>query len=190
MDDKKQKEKEKEKGTVEEFYFANRKDWKIAVAKAPNEKWLKERGLGGSRKSTYLAIERQEAVADVIFAEWSCFENNFHIVSNEILCTVKLQVLPNYPNAEHIILAGVASKPIQCDSGALPYRFPRGKKTNALEYNAPASRSSAISNALSSFGNVFGRNLGRDDVSTNYSLNTEAPKAPKKEKKKKKKSKK
>ena len=67
-------------------------------------------------------------------------------------------------------MTGVAAKPIQQDKDMSASSFPVGKKVNALEYNTPATRSAAVSNALTNFANIFGRNLNRD-VRNDYSMN-------------------
>jgi hypothetical protein len=78
------------------------------------------------------------------------------------MCTVKIQFLANYPNSEHRYMTGTGAKPIQQSSGSIASSYPDGKITNATEYNSPAARAAALSNALTTFANVFGRNLGRD----------------------------
>ena len=95
-----------------------------------------------------------------------------------------MQLLPSYPNADYRIVTGTGATPIQAKSGSLIEKFPRGKLTNSLEYCAPKARTSAISNALSTMGNVFGRNLGRA-VSAGFKFAKEEKSKKKKSKKKK-----
>ena len=170
------------KETEEQFNFPDRQAWQAALNKAPQDNWIKERNLGRS-KSHYIPIAIQQAVADIFFNEFDVFEEKYTPIINEVLCTLKISVLPSYPNAEHRIISGTGVKPIQCSSGSTPEKFPRGKITNSLEYNAPAARSGAIGNALATFGNIFGRNLGRA-VSAGYNLTDNKRKAKKKKKKK------
>jgi hypothetical protein len=141
--------------------FTDREAWQTALNAAPASALLKSRSLGGSKKSKYLPIEHQQAIQDIFFDEFDVIDEKYQVIFNEVICTVKCQGLPSYPNSEHRIFTGSGAKPIQCDSGALVYKFPRGKKTNALEYNLPAARTTAISKALETIGNKFGRNLGR-----------------------------
>ena len=168
--------------------FKNREDWQRAINAAPSAGLIKERSLGGNKKSTYLPIEYQQALQDVFFDEFDVIDEKYQVVFNEIICTVKCQGLPSYPNADHRIFTGSGAKPIQCDSGAIVEKFPRGKKTNALEYNLPAARTTALSKALETIGNIFGRNLGRA-VSADYNMSdrikdkkTETPKKKKSKK--------
>lgn len=176
------------KETVLEHNFPDRASWQAALNAAPGSSLIKTRSLGGNKKSTYLPIEYQQALQDVFFDEFDVIDEKYQVIFNEIVCTVKCQGLPSYPNAEHRIFTGSGAKPIQCDSGALVSKFPRGKKTNALEYNLPAARTTALSKALETIGNVFGRNLGRA-VEANYNM-VDRVKAKKKKKKKSKKGKK
>ena len=174
-----------EKQTKLKHNFPDRESWLAALNAAPNNSWTQQRSLGGNRKSTYLPIQYQQALQDIFFDEFDVIDEKYTVIVNEILCTVKCSGLPSYPNSEHRVFTGSGAKPIQVDSGSFPHRFPRGKKTNAVEYNAPAARSSAISNALSTIGNVFGRNLGRA-ISAGYNLGDKMKKKAKKNKKSKK----
>ena len=146
---------------IEHYQFANREQWTQALQQKPNPTWLKTRDLG-SKKSTYLPLGLQQALADKFFRECDVKDEHYSVVANEILCTVRISILPDYPNSEHRIISGTGAKPIQMDQGKLPSSFPSGKKSNALEYCAPAARAAAISNALTTFANIFGRNLSRD----------------------------
>lgn len=156
--------------TKETYNFESREKWQDALNSAPKEDWIKSRDLGGGKTSKYLPIPYQQALADKLFSEFDVFDAQYEVIVNEIICTVKIQILPSYPNSEHRIISGTGAKPIQCDKGSTPSLFPKGKKTNALEYCAPAARTVAISNALSTFGNLFGRNVGRAQVSNSYKM--------------------
>ena len=175
------KEEKQEKETKEVFNFKDKQSWKEALNKSPNDSWVKSRSLGSSKTSTYIPIPVQQALADIFFEEFDVFEETYTQVENEILCTIKASCLPSYPNAEHRIISGTGAKPIAARSGSLVHKFPNGKITNSVEYCAPNARISAIGNALATFGNIFGRNLGRA-VSTDYNLmgKKEKTKKPKK----------
>lgn len=144
------------------FQFENREKWLQALQSEPNDSWVKNRELGNGKKSTYVPLPIQQALADKFFRECDVIDEKYSVITNEILCTVKLSVLPDYPYSEHRIITGTAAKPIQQNQGSSASTFPNGKKTNALEYNAPAARAAAISNALTTFANLFGRNLSRE----------------------------
>lgn len=151
-----------------EFYrYKDFEAYKLALAKPPQEAWLKERSLGGNRKSNYQPIEVIEALADLVFREWHVVDEKYMNVLNEIVCTVKINALPDYPGADFITFTGSASKDIQTDSGALAWEFPKGKKANALQYCLPAVRSDAVGCAFELLGNIFGRNVNRE-ASNNF----------------------
>jgi hypothetical protein len=172
-------EKEKEKESENVYKFTDRQNWFEALQESPDPSWLKERSLGGAKKHKYIPLPIQEALADLFFREFDVVAIETKVVVNEILLTVKIQFLPNYPDSDHRYMVGIASKPIQQSSGSFASQFPDGKISNSLEYNAPAVRSAAISNALTSFANVFGRNLGREvknDFSFSKKKKTEEPK--------------
>ena len=168
------------KETEEYYNFTDRQKWQHGLNGTPKKNWVKSRNLGAGKKSFYIPIEVQQALADVFFNEFDVVKCEPMVIANEIVCTVTISLLPSYPNSEHRTITGSASKPIQCDSGSSPAKFPLGKKTNALEYNLPAARTAAISNALTTFGNVFGRNLGRS-VSAGYNMNEKTKKSKKDE---------
>ena len=174
---------DKEKKVTEEKHsFESKEAWKSALNQAPNDSWIKSRSLGAGKSSKYIPIPIQQALADIMFDEFDVFEEHYQQIENEILCTIKISCLPSYPNSEHRVISGTGAKPIAARSGSLVHKFPQGKITNSLEYCAPNARTSAIGNALSTFGNVFGRNLGRA-VSTGYNMSGKAKKKDKKKKK-------
>ena len=155
---------------IKVFNFKDREEWVQKLQESPNEKWIKTRSLGGSKSSTYIPLFIQEALADLFFRECDIIEETYTLVVNEVLCTIKMSILPDYQDSEHRFITGTASKPIQQDQGSVASLFPSGKKTNALEYNSPAARAAAKSNALTSFANIFGRNLGREGANNNFSF--------------------
>lgn len=156
----------------EYFRFLNVEAYKVKLNSAPQDGWIIQRDLGGGKQANYIPIEMKEALADMIFREWHVVEEKYFNLFNEIVCTVKINALPDYPGADYITFTGSASKPIQTDKGSLVTEFPKGKKANALEYCLPAVRSEAIGNALEVLGNLFGRNVGRA-ASNNFGLKIE-----------------
>jgi len=157
--------------TEEKYAFKNKAEWQEALNAAPKDIWIKARDLGGGRKSQYIPIPILQALADIFFAEFDVIDAQFKVIANEVLCTVKISFLPNYPNSEHRTMSGSGAKPIQAASGSKTHLFPEGKITNSLEYCAPAARTVAIGNALNTFGNVFGRNIGRA-ISSDYNMSS------------------
>jgi len=190
MDEKNTKSSEKEEQEQEVIYsFASKREFDEWIRKAPKAEWVKSRKLGGVKKSHYVPIGVMQALTDYAFQEINIIDENYKVIINEILCTVKIEYTPSYPFAETRVATGTATKPIQCSSGSIPLTFPKGKIINSLEYNAPAARSAALSNAVASLGNIFGRNLGRE-LAVDFSFGshrTAEKKEPKKKSKKKKK---
>jgi len=162
---------------TEKYRFADHESYQKKLMQAPPSEGIKTRKLGGGKTSTYEVIEVKEAIADVIYREWNVVDEKYMNVLNEVVCTVKILALPDYPGADHITFTGSASKAVQTDKGSKVHEFPLGKKSNALEYCLPAARSEAIGNAFSSLGNIFGRNLNRE-VTNNfgYDLSYQEPK--------------
>lgn len=159
---------------IETYKFKDLQSFKAALDKAPQPNWCKKR-TAGNYESIYMPLFRQQALADIMFREWLVIDEKYGTILNEVQCTVKIQALPDYPDAEHWFFTGSASKPIQCDANSTASKFPIGKKSNALEYNLPAVRGAAMSTAFSTIGNVFGRNLARE-TNNNYSLTKEKKK--------------
>lgn len=155
------------KETKEYYRFKNVEDYKLKLNSEPQEGWILTRDLGNGKKVSYMPIEMKESLADVIYREWNVVDEKYFNMLNEIVCTVKINALPDYPGADYETFTGSASKPIQTDSGSKADEFPKGKKTNALEYCLPAVRSEAIGCAFELKGNVFGRNVGRS-ASNNF----------------------
>lgn len=147
---------------IEYYRYKDLEQFKIVLSSNPDQKWMKSRALGGGKTAEYEPIQIKEALADRIFRSWEVSEEKYMNVLNEIVCTVKISALPDYPGADYMAFTGSASKPVQCDKGAVPHEFPKGKKANALEYCLPAVRSEAIGNALETLGNIFGRNVARN----------------------------
>lgn len=152
---------------IEYYRYKDVEEFKLVLAGAPQDAWMKERDLGAGKSVKYEPIEIKEALADRVFRVWEVSDEKYMNVLNEIVCTVKIIAVPDYPSAEHMSFTGSASKPVQCDKGAVVHEFPKGKKANALEYCLPAVRSEAIANALETLGNLFGRNTGRK-VTNNF----------------------
>jgi hypothetical protein len=148
-------------GKTEFYRYKDFEAYKIALTKPPQSDWLKNRELGGNKKSNYQPIEIIEAIADRVFREWYVMDEKYMNVLNEVVCTVKINALPDYPGADWIQFTGSASKPVQAASGSKPEEFPKGKLSNALQYCLPAVRSDAIGCAFEVLGNLFGRNVNR-----------------------------
>ena len=137
------------KETTEIYQFGSRKEWLEKLTEAPTSSLIKSRSIGSGKNSRYVPIGVQEALSDIFFRECDIIDTVIEIFNNQIIVRVKMSVLPNYPNAEHRIISGIGAKMMT-------------SAKNSLEYGAPASQAAAKSNALTNFGNIFGRNLNRE----------------------------
>lgn len=155
-----------------EFTYSGIKPYKNAIARAPQKAWLKQRELGGGKNSTYIPLPILESLADKVFESWDVVDEKFEVIVNEVAFTVKIQYIPDYPGADIRFATGSGSAPIQCRKGSEASEFPKGKITNSLQYCLPAARAFAISNAMATIGNIFGRNLNRN-IANNHSFNKE-----------------
>lgn len=164
---------------IEKYRYKDIEEFKGVLSSNPQQAWMKERKLGGGKTAKYEPIEIKQALADRIFRSWEVADEKYMNVLNEIVCTVKIIALPDYPNADHMSFTGSASKPVQCDKDSIVHQFPKGKKANALEYCLPAVRSEAIGNALETLGNLFGRNVARN-VSNDFGFDLSYKKEEKK----------
>ena len=145
-----------------EYRYANEAEYREALQHPPSKGMIKERKLGGDRVTKYIPIHTQEAIADMLFKEWNIIDESYVVIVNEVIATVKIQYLPDYPGADYMFCTGSGANVIQSKSGSKAEDFPIGKITNSLEYCLPAARSNAKSNALEELGNLFGRNVSRN----------------------------
>ena len=135
-------------GKKETYRFKDLTAFRLALDDAPPDGWVKKRSLGGERFSEYLPVSIIEALADIMFREWTVIEEKPLNTGNGIGFTIKIQALPDYPGADYIFFTG---------SGAVPFQDTK----NAVEYNFPSARTRAITTAFGELGNIFGRNIGR-----------------------------
>ena len=140
--------------------FKNDEEYRDALDSVLPTDYVRSRDIP-TGKYEYVPAPIKEALADMIFQYWNVIDEQYSLIVNELVCTVRLVYKPSYPGADELNCTGSAAIPVQMDRGSIVSKFPSGKKTNALEYNLPAVRIEAISNALGSLGNIFGRNLAR-----------------------------
>ena len=143
--------------------FKDHESWKEALQEAPNDKWIKTREIGRGKKSSYLPLGIQEALADTFFREFDIIETDVQIAENQVVSQVKISILADYPDAEHRVISGIAAKTLT-------------SAKNSLEYVARSSKNSAKSEALTDFANIFGRNLNRE-LRNNFSYGNKNNKA-------------
>ncbi|MBT3209129.1 MAG: hypothetical protein HN704_14720 [Bacteroidetes bacterium] len=144
---------------TEQFTYKNREQYLKALDHEPPKSYFKIRKLGGAKEHTYIPGAIKEAFADAMFHQWNVFDEKYTFLGADFaVCTVKITYIPSFPGSNEQQCTGSAAVPIQGSSG------------NALEYQIPAIRAEAISNALQSLGNIFGRNVGRKIVPNNFAL--------------------
>lgn len=148
------------KEEVIEHNFKNMQAYLLALNTPLPETYKKSRDIP-TGKHYYYPAPIKEATADAMFHYWNVIDEKYSLLANELLCTVTLQYMPDYPGAFEQTCTGSAAVPVQMDANANVADFPAKKKKNALEYNVPSVRSEAIGNALNGLGNCFGRNVGR-----------------------------
>jgi len=128
--------------------FKDLEEYKDYLDQAPQDSWIQIRSLGGSKQHKFIPLFILQGNADLVFREWHVVSEQPLEILNGIGFTVKIQALPDYPNAEYISFTGTAAVPFK-SSG------------NAVEFDTPNARERAIGKALSTLGNLFGRNLNR-----------------------------
>lgn len=145
---------------TELYKFKDRAQYTKALDSILPESYVQKRSIPSGEHKYYPAAIK-EAVADDIFQYWNVIDEKYMLLVNELVCTVKIVFCPSYPGSDELFCTGSAATPVQMDSGSSISSFPNNKKTNALEYNLPNVRTEAISKALETLGNIFGRNLNR-----------------------------
>jgi hypothetical protein len=145
---------------TEQYKFQNRAEYIKTLDSILPAEFEQKRDVGNSTHCYYPQAIK-EAIADNMFHYWNVIDEKYQLLSNELVCTVKIAFMPGYQEADEQFCTGSAAVPVQMDAQSKPSDFPAKKKLNALEYNLPAVRSEAMSNALGTLGNIFGRNLNR-----------------------------
>jgi predicted RecA/RadA family phage recombinase len=119
-------------------------------------------------KFDYLPITAVERLLDGLFASWSAeILREGHVV-NGFYIIVRLTA--RIPNSDKVLTAdGIGFAEFQTKSGASPTDF-----TNLMQgagvVAIPKAKTEAIKNAAKSFGNLFGRNLLRNDDQSDSEL--------------------
>lgn len=155
------------------FKFPNREEYLKTLDSVLPTSYIKTREHGNG-KTNYIPAAIKEAVADDIFYYWNVVDENYLIVDGQVICTAKILYMPNYPGAEEHYCTGSAARHL-------------GQAKNSLEYNIPGAKVEAISNALQTLGNIFGRNVDRaisktEKLPTNYTIRKHGTAEPEQEK--------
>ena len=94
--------------TLENYRFKDQQEYKEFLDQKPLDEWLQLRDLGEGQKHIYLPLFIQEANADFVFKEWQVIDETFMGMQGGVLCTVKIQALPDYPGSDYITFTGTA----------------------------------------------------------------------------------
>lgn len=149
------------------------KEFLLLVNKPFPEKWLKETKVGGGRTIKYAPINKIEFLLTRTFGAYWKREILFEAVFlNTIVSRVRLWYkIPG--TTIWLFHDGAGGSPIQVDSLENPADRNSRKikpaeldfmKSGAIQQAYPASVSFALSNAAEKIGELFGRNLNKEEV--------------------------
>jgi len=128
---------------------------------SPPKQWFKTH-----KGNDYLPIGRVKNNLITIFQDYDWAIKDVRVVANSILVFGTLSVInPVTGRTRH--LDGVGAWPIQLDSGAKPLEIEKIKQ-DAIQKNAPAAESMALSNAAKKLGKLFGGGDDEIDFIPNY----------------------
>ena len=120
----------------------------------PPKDWFKTH-----KGNDYIPIDRVKNNLVIIFQDYDWCIKDIKILANSILVYGTLSIV-NPVTGRTRNLDGVGAWPIQLDSGAKPLEIEKIKQ-DAIQKNAPAAESMALSNAAKKLGKLFG---GGDDT--------------------------
>ena len=152
------KQQSKEIDAVFEKYQKTKVAYKSLLALEPPRGVVKHNDFG---KFDYLPITAVERMLDGLYDGWSVNikETGTAVNGFYVVLTLKAKI----PQTdEYMISDGIGFAEFNTAKGAAPTDF--SKLTQAAGVTAvPKARAEAIKNAAKSFGNLFGRNLNRND---------------------------
>lgn len=134
------------------------KAYKVILSQNPPKEIVRHHSFGNF---DYLPITAVERLLDGLFASWTVevlreapAVNGFYVV---------VRVSATIPNSDKVLTAdGIGFAEFQTAKGAKPTDFTQ-LMPNAGVLAVPKAKAEAIKNAVKSFGNMFGRNLARND---------------------------
>jgi len=132
--------------------------YKTILSINPPAKIVKRHNFG---KFDYLPITAVERLLDGLFDGWNVEIKMVNPVINGIYTVVKLTA--KIPNSDKVLVSdGIGFAEFQTIKGASPTDFTQLMQSAGV-MAVPRARAEAIKNAAKSFGNLFGRNLTRND---------------------------
>lgn len=132
----------------------------------PPKNWFKTH-----KGNDYLPVGRIKNNLITIFQDYDWAIKDVRVVANSILVFGTLSVV-NPVTGRTRNLDGVGAWPIQLDSGAKPLEIEKIKQ-DAIQKNAPAAESMALTNAAKKLGKLFGG--GDDEVDFAPAYSKEVP---------------
>ena len=132
--------------------------YKQILSLSPPKSIVKYHDFG---KFHYLPITAVERLLDGLFESWTVEILREGAVVNGFYVAVRLKAkLPKQD--EYIEADGIGFAEFQTTKGAAPTDFTK-LMSSAGVMAVPRAKAEAVKNAAKSFGNLFGRNLARDD---------------------------
>lgn len=152
--------------TILEGYQKTKVAYKQLLAINPPEAVVKRHKFGNF---DYLPITAVERLLDGLFDGWSVeilregtAVNGFYVVVR-----LKAKIPGTHPRGdEYLVSDGIGFAEFQTMKGAAPTDFTQLSQAAGV-MAVPKARAEAIKNAAKSFGNLFGRNLNRNDDQRN-----------------------
>jgi len=132
--------------------------YKEILKQSPPEAIVKYHKFG---KFYYLPITAVERLLDGLFESWTCEILREGNVINGFYTVVRLKAkIPK--TDEYLVSDGIGFAEFQTNKGASPMEFTELMQSAGV-LAIPRAKAEAIKNAAKSFGNLFGRNLARND---------------------------
>lgn len=148
---------DKHKGKLTEMTY------KTILNSRPPKQIIKHHEYG---KFDYLPITAVERLLDGLFDGWSPEIRREGPVINGFYTVVRLRA--KIPNSDKVLVAdGVGFAEFQTSKGSAPTDF-TNLMPSAGVLAVPKAKAEAIKNAAKSFGNLFGRNLARNDDNAEF----------------------
>lgn len=130
------------------------------LSQNPDERQIRTNQYANN--SEYLPIQFLEELLDKVFGLWNLKHKQTQCIGNAICTDVELEVCVG---GTWIVRAGSGSCQVQTDPQTGEF------KPKSIEKAYGASLSMAFKNAAKRLGNLFGRNLNRDEVVDYYQSN-------------------
>lgn len=132
--------------------------YKLVLSKNPPKSIVKRHDFG---KFNYLPITAVERLLDGLFTYWNVEILREGQVANGFYCAVRLRA--KIPQSDLVMVSdGIGFAEFQTSKGSAPTDLSKiivGAGVMAI----PRAKAEAVKNAAKSFGNLFGRNLARND---------------------------